>query len=113
MDENKYEFFWWQYHGRVKAADLPLWYIKEDTRITCCNNECHIKEKCALYARFIETCKVFHEKPKAAEKAAKRDLRGWERPEWDKFYPQPDYRSGSFTLCPEQNGVTCEYLIEK
>ena len=100
------ELFWKQYDGMVKAIDLPTDYKLLDERIYCVNKDCYVRNKCEFWKRFEAQCKTFGSSHgKMMYRAIKRDQKGWNRCDWDKNYPNPDYRNASFGFYAEQSGT--------
>lgn len=106
-----HKYFWQQYHGEVKAEDLPYDYVVYDTRIYCANEECHYAKSCLLVKRYRDGISVFGRK---IMRSCIKDAKGWKRPSWEHDRSGiPDYRGASFGMHPKQSGTTpCKHFID-
>jgi hypothetical protein len=111
--EEKNKLFWQQYHGLVRAIDLPQWYKVEDKRISCVNNECFLKDNCLFWDRHFNSQVHFDSLARERAQIAKYQAFGIKRNVWEKNKDQPNYFLASFQFCPQQKGTTCEYFTKK
>lgn len=83
------KLFWKLANNEIKASQLPLWYIKKDTRTYCLNEKCFLRTKCEMYKRYLDNCRTY-----------------------GKTYVKAIIEN-PYALNPEQYGVLpCEFFIE-
>jgi len=106
------KYFWLQYHGDIKATDLPREYIERDTRIYCVNEDCFVRNSCRLFSAYEALCKTFG---RTVARSCIKEAVGVKRNAWEtdrasELY----YGNASFGINPEQRGIEpCKYHIKK
>ncbi|MCQ2231437.1 MAG: hypothetical protein MJZ30_06270 [Paludibacteraceae bacterium] len=113
--EYKNDIFWKQYHGLVRAIDLPNEYKEYDTRICCCTDECSslVRDKCELWKRYVEGQQATFRLPHSYVKSeTKKNQKGLPQVPWkvEKFGPTW-YYTASFDLWVEESGSKCSHFI--